>query len=43
MTDRYHREIDCVACRGTGRFHRKRRLSEPCLVCSGTGRKGTAP
>ncbi len=21
MTDRYHREIDCVACRGTGRFH----------------------
>ncbi|MCX6699169.1 MAG: hypothetical protein NTV68_04450 [Methanomicrobiales archaeon] len=43
MTDRYHREIDCVACRGTGRLFRKRKLPEPCQVCNGTGRMGAVP
>jgi len=43
MTDRYHREIDCVACRGSGRYFRKRKLPEPCPVCCGTGRMGVAP
>jgi len=43
MTDRYHREIDCIACRGTGRSLRKRRLPEPCPVCNGTGKTGAVP
>ena len=43
MTDRYHREIDCVACRGTGQLFRKRKLPEPCQVCNGTGRMGVIP
>ena len=40
---RYQLEIDCVACRGTGRSFRKRKLSEPCLVCEGTGRVEEVP
>ncbi|MCX6700968.1 MAG: hypothetical protein NTV68_13800 [Methanomicrobiales archaeon] len=43
MTDRHHREIDCVVGRWTRQHFGKRKRPGSCQVCNGTGRMGVVP